>query len=381
MICRICQQRPPSIAGRFSRYRVWRQWLGLWILISGLTACYDDARPVTVEPKPVRPVKTMVVSSVKTTPVVTQVGDIEAYQQTLLGFRIAGRILERRFDVGDLVHQGAVLATLDPSNANNALKQANAELDNAKSAATLARRTLARMKKLLPNGAISRSRYDEAKSDWQAAASQLERAQAAVKDAQDNLQFTHLIAPQDGVISETNANPGQVVSAGQQVFKLAYNGQLDAVFEVPEQVLQTRIEDPQITVSLLSNPEIKTRAKLRDITPQADPYTRTYRVRVTLVDPPELMGLGAIVKGQLQLPTIDQVIVPKAALTRQGDQPAVYVVDGQSNALRLKLISVTRYSDDALYISSGLDAGDQVVIAGVNQLRPGLKVRLMQGGE
>ncbi|SHE46987.1 efflux RND transporter periplasmic adaptor subunit [Vibrio gazogenes] len=379
MIFRIYQKRSSSIVGWFSRYRVWRQWLGLWILISGLTACYDDARPVTVEPKPIRPVKTMVVSSVKTTPVVTQVGDIEAYQQTVLGFRIAGRVLERRFDVGDLVHQGAILATLDPSNANNALKQANAELDNAKSAATLARRTLARMEKLLPNGAISHSRYDEAKSDWQAAASQLKRAQAAVKDAQDNLQFTHLIAPQDGVINETNANPGQVVSAGQQVFKLADNGQLDAVFEVPEQVLQTRIEDPQITVSLLSNPEIKTRAKLRDITPQADPYTRTYRVRVTLIDPPALMGLGAIVKGQLQLPTIDQVIVPKAALTRQGDQPAVYVVDRQSSELRLKLISVTRYSDDALYVSSGLDAGDQVVIAGVNQLRPGLKVRLMQG--
>ncbi|KUI97487.1 hypothetical protein VRK_34580 [Vibrio sp. MEBiC08052] len=365
--------------GRFARYRVLRQWLGLWVLISGLTACYDDARPVKVEPKPLRPVKTMIVSSVKTTPIVTQVGDIEAYQQTVLGFRIAGRILERRFDVGDHVQQGAVLATLDPSNANNTLNQAKAELDNAKSAATLAQRTLARMKKLLPNGAISRSRYDEAKSNWQAAASQYDRAQAAVKDAQDNLQFTHLIAPQAGVISETSANPGQVVSAGQQVFKLAYNGQLDAVFEVPEQVLQTRIEDPQIMVSLLSNPEIKVRAKLRDVTPQADPYTRTYRVRVTLIDPPELMGLGAIVKGQLQLPTIDQVIVPKAALTRQGEQPAVYVVDEQTSELRLKLIEVTRYSDDALYVSAGLDEGDRVVIAGVNQLRPGLKVRLMQG--
>ncbi|WNJ97310.1 efflux RND transporter periplasmic adaptor subunit [Vibrio ruber] len=380
MTFRICQKRPVAATGRFSRYRVWRRWLGLWILISGLTACYDDARPVTVEPKPIRPVKTMVVSSVQTTPIVTQVGDIEAYQQTVLGFRIAGRILERRFDVGDHVQQGEVLAVLDPSNANNALKQAKAELNNALSTANLARQTLRRMKKLLPTGAISRSRYEEAESDWQAADSQLERAQAAVIDAQDNLQFTHLIAPQDGVISETSANAGQVVSAGQQVFKLAYNSHLDAVFEVPEQVLQTRIEDPQITVSLLSNPDIQARAKLRDVTPQADPYTRTYRVRVTLIDPPELMGLGAIVKGQLQLPTIDQVIVPKAALTRQGDLPAVYIVDAQSHELRLKLIQVTRYSDDAMYVSGGLAEGDQVVIAGVNQLRPGLKVRLMTGG-
>ncbi|MDW6004780.1 efflux RND transporter periplasmic adaptor subunit [Vibrio mangrovi] len=373
------RQKRPDSTGRFSRHRVWLRWLGIWILIGGLTACDDDNRQMTVEPKPIRPVKTMTVSSVETTPIVSQVGDIEAYQQTLLGFRIAGRVLERRVDVGDHVRQGDLLATLDPSNANNTLKQATAELDNAKSAAELAKRNFERMKKLLPNGAISQSRYDQSRSDWQAAASQLERAQAAVNDAQDNLRFTHLIAPQDGVISETSANPGQVVSAGQQVFKLAYNGQLDAVFEVPEQVLQTRIEDPQITVSLLSNPNVKVRAKFRDVTPQADPYTRTYRVRVTLIDPPELMGLGAIVRGQLQLPTIDQVVVPKAALTRQGDQPAVYVVDKQTSQLQLKLIQVARYSDDSIHISGGLNAGDQVVIAGVDQLRPGLKVRLMQG--
>lgn len=353
------------------------RWLGVGLLLAALGGCDDAGQSAALQP--IRPVKTVVVKAVETTPKITQVGDIEAYQQTSLGFRIAGRVLERRVDVGTSVHQGDILATLDPSNASNALKQAKAELESAKSAETLAKRNLERMKNLLPDGAISQSYYDQSLSDWQTAKSRLDHAQAAMSDAQDNLQFTQLRAPLDGVISETNANAGQVVNAGQQIFSLAYNGRLDAVFEVPEQVLQTKLEDPKITVSLLSDQSVHAAAKFRDVTPQADPYTRTYRVRVTLVNPPSQMKLGAIVRGQLFLAPVKQVVIPKQALTRQEQQPAVYIVNLLTGELRLQAIQIARYSDDAIYVSSGLTLGDHVVIAGVDKLRPGLKVRLMQG--
>ncbi|WP_133038377.1 efflux RND transporter periplasmic adaptor subunit [Shewanella fodinae] len=353
------------------------RWLSVGLLLAALSGCDDAGQSAALQP--IRPVKTVVVKAVETTPKITQVGDIEAYQQTSLGFRIAGRVLERRVDVGTSVHQGDILATLDPSNASNALKQAKAELESAKSAETLAKRNLERMKNLLPDGAISQSYYDQSLSDWQTAKSRLDHARAAMSDAKDNLQFTELRAPLDGVISETNANAGQVVNAGQQIFRLAYNGRLDAVFEVPEQVLQTKLEDPKITVSLLSDPSVHAAAKFRDVTPQADPYTRTYRVRVTLVNPPSQMKLGAIVRGQLFLAPVKQVVIPKQALTRQEQQPAVYIVNLLTGELRLQAIQIARYSDDAIYVSSGLTLGDHVVIAGVDKLRPGLKVRLMQG--
>ncbi|MDN5370688.1 MAG: rane fusion protein multidrug efflux system [Shewanella sp.] len=353
------------------------RWLSVGLLLAALSGCDDAGQSAALQP--IRPVKTVVVKAVETTPKITQVGDIEAYQQTSLGFRIAGRVLERRVDVGTSVHQGDILATLDPSNASNALKQAKAELESAKSAETLAKRNLERMKNLLPDGAISQSYYDQSLSDWQTAKSRLDHARAAMSDAKDNLQFTQLRAPLDGVISETNANAGQVVNAGQQIFRLAYNGRLDAVFEVPEQVLQTKLEDPKITVSLLSDPSVHAAAKFRDVTPQADPYTRTYRVRVTLVNPPSQMKLGAIVRGQLFLAPVKQVVIPKQALTRQEQQPAVYIVNLLTGELRLQAIQIARYSDDAIYVTSGLTLGDHVVIAGVDKLRPGLKVRLMQG--
>jgi membrane fusion protein, multidrug efflux system len=355
----------------------WFHWLVIAFLIGGLTACDDTDQ--MIGPKLPRMVKTMRITSVETTPVVSQVGVIEAHQQTSLSFRIAGRILARRVDVGVRVHKGDVLATLDPSNANNALIQANAEVDSAKSAENLTRRNLDRMKTLLPNGAISQSLYDQSLSNWQAAKSRLEHAQAAVNEARDNLQFTQLTAPEDGVISETNGNAGQVVSAGQQIFRLSYNGQLDAVFDVPEQLLQIKIGNPQVTVSLLSDPAVMVQAKLRDMTPEADPYTRTYRVRVTLVNPPPQIVLGAIVRGELKLPTIRQVVVPKDALTSDGGHPAVYIIGPKTDKLQLQVIQVAHYTDSSIYIASGLKVGDQVVVAGVDKLRPGLKVRRMEG--
>ncbi|MDW6093884.1 efflux RND transporter periplasmic adaptor subunit [Vibrio rhizosphaerae] len=361
---------------------VWciRRGIGL-MMIACLSGC--DTAPQTTQSPSARPVKTLVVKAVEMTPTITQVGDIQAYQQTSLSFRVSGRILERRVDVGAHVRQGDVLATLDTSSAQNALKQARAEQDSARAAEQLARDNFARMEALLPKGAISRALYDQSRSDWQAAKSRLDNALAAVADAQDNMQFTQLKAPQDGVISETSANQGQVVQAGQQILKLADNHRLDAVFEVPEQVLQTEIDHPRISVALLSDLTIKTAAQLRDITPQADPYTRTYRVRVTLTNPPPQMNLGAIVKGQLSLATTQQLVIPKSALTRVGDQPAVYVVDPilKTKTLRLQPIQVAQFSDTSIQVSAGLNPGERIVVAGVDKLRPGQSVTLMAGEE
>lgn len=357
----------------------WRSTLRFCLLGLCLTGC-DDGHNLS-QPKPIRPVKILEVKYVEVSPGISLVGDIQAYQQTSLSFRVAGRVIDRRVDVGASVHQGETLATLDASHAKNALKQAQAELDSARAVEQLARVNFERMKRLFPGGAVSRSLYDQSVSDWKTASSRLDNVTAALNDARDNLQQTQLKAPQDGIISETYANQGQVVNAGQPIFKLADNHRLDAVFEVPEQVILARVNQPDITVSLLSDVTLKTPAILRDVMPQADPDTRTYRVRVTLLNPPKQMNLGAIVKGTLQLTSIKQVVIPKRALTRENDHPAVYIVNPVTKALCLQEIQVARFSNESIYVSTGLTAGQRVVIAGVDKLRPGQKVTLMEEGE
>lgn len=357
----------------------WRSTLRFCLLGLCLAGC-DDGHNLS-QPKPIRPVKTLEVKYVEVSPGISLVGDIQAYQQTSLSFRVAGRVIDRRVDVGASVHQGETLATLDASHAKNALKQAQAELDSARAAEQLARVNFERMKRLFPGGAVSRSLYDQSVSDWKTASSRLDNVTAALNDARNNLQQTQLKAPQDGIISETYANQGQVVNAGQPIFKLADNHRLDAVFEVPEQVILARVNQPDITVSLLSDVTLKTPAILRDVMPQADPDTRTYRVRVTLLNPPKQMNLGAIVKGTLQLTSIKQVVIPKRALTRENDHPAVYIVNPVTKALCLQEIQVARFSNESIYVSTGLTAGQRVVIAGVDKLRPGQKVTLMEEGE
>ncbi|MEI7189102.1 efflux RND transporter periplasmic adaptor subunit [Dickeya dianthicola] len=190
--------------------------------------------------------------------------------------------------------------------------------------------------------------------------------------------YTRLSAPIAGVITAVSANPGQVVNAGQEVVRLATFAGRDAVFNVSERLIASGLNDPPVTVSLLSNPAIKTQGHVRDVSPLADAQTRTWRVRISLVEPPPEMVLGATVQGEVTLPGGNVINLPASALTRQGGRPAVFVVDPQTQTLRLQPITLRHYSDSQMVVADGLAAGDKVATAGVSKLRAGEKVMLTE---
>lgn len=339
-----------------------------------LSSC-SEAPPAPAES--VRPVKTVVVSAGTGAGKLVQTGEIRPSEETSLGFRIDGRIVKRLVDVGAVVKAGDVIATLDPSDSENLLKAAKAQLDSAVTAEKLALSNFKRLKQLAPGGAVSAAQLEQAESDHEASLSARKSAEANVTSAQDRLAFTELTATSDGVVSAVTANPGQVVSAGQEVVRLAALAGRDAVFDVSESLINAKVEHPTVLVSLLSDPTIQAIGHIRDVSPVADPVTRTIRVRVTLQQPDAAFGFGATVQGSIEKPASDQLVVPASAMTRDGTEPAVYVVDPRSSQLQLKKVSVSRYSDTEVFISSGLTDGERVVVAGVGKLRPGLTVRLL----
>ncbi|MEI7062890.1 efflux RND transporter periplasmic adaptor subunit [Dickeya chrysanthemi] len=356
--------------------RVGGVWALLLLLAGALSGC-DNPTDASAS-SPVRPVRTVTVQPSAVGDVFSQTGEIRPAEETALAFRLDGRLVSRAVDVGSAVKQGEAIATLDGRDSENQLQSAKADLARAMAAERLAEQNLNRMRQLAPNGAISRSQLDEAQSNWASAVSVRESAQAGVKSAQDRLGYTRLSAPVAGVITAVSANPGQVVNAGQEVVRLATFAGRDAVFNVSERLITRGLTDPVVTISLLSNPAIKTQGHVRDVSPLADAETRTWRVRVSLIDPPPDMVLGATVEGEITLPGGSVIALPASALTRQGDNPAVLVVDSQTQTLRLQPITLRHYSDTQIIVADGLAAGDKVVTAGVSKLRVGEQVALTE---
>ena len=159
---------------------------------------------------------------------------------------------------------------------------------------------------------------------------------------------------------------------------MAHQGGRDAVFEVPERVIRTTPTDEIVTVALASDPSVRATGRVREVAPQANPVTRTFRVRVGLRDMPAAMRLGSTVIGTVQLQEAPGIQIPASALTRADRQPAVWVVDPASSTVSLRTIDVGRYDLNSVVVADGLHPDDVVVVAGVQTLRPGQKVRLLE---
>ncbi|HBQ5115379.1 TPA: efflux RND transporter periplasmic adaptor subunit [Klebsiella variicola] len=348
----------------------WLHFLPLTILsvvIFLLPGCGDNQGNTT---DPVRTVRYVVVGSAQTLPALERTGEIHAHDETILSFRTGGRIVTRSVDIGDRVNAGQLLATLENTTSQNQLDGAQADYEGAKASAQVAALNVNRMQKLMPTGAIARTQLDTARADWLAARARLKNSESALRNARESLGWTRLIAPRSGVITEVSASAGQVVNGGQSVLTLATGEALDVVFDIAKPEAIPPQEQAGLRVSLLSDPSVQASAAVRDISPQADPQTRTWRVRATLQNPPLAMALGASVTVTLPATGPHGYALPASALSRVDDKPAVYVINPQSQA-QLRVVVPAYYTATSVIISGGLEPGDRVITAGVSKLRSG----------
>lgn len=343
------------------------------LIAAALTGCGKKAPP-TAQTRPVRAVTVQHSPDGET---VSLTGQVRARDEVSLSFRLAGRMIERPVQVGDTLKAGQMVALLDPQNQQNALQSAQANLAAAEAALTEARLTFARQQELLKGGWTPRAKFDESRQAFLAAQAQVGSAQAQVRIAQDQLSYTVLFADFPGVVTAVGAEPGEVVRPGQMIVQVARQGGRDAVFDVPEQLIRTGPRNPVVQLALTNDPSVRAIGRIREVSPQADPITRTYRVKVGIIDPPPALALGATVTGSIELPAPAGVDVPPTALTEANGRPAVWVVDPRSHTVSLRNVDVSRYEVSDVVISHGLAPGEVVVTAGAQVLRPGQKVRVL----
>ena len=357
------------------------QYRPMAVLAAALAACVtlpacqrtaeDTAEPVA------RPVHALTIEKQNAGDVVVLSGRIAAEDETAVAFRIPGRMIDRPVNVGDRVRKGQVLARLEQMNERNQLLAAQAALNAARAELVRSRDALQRQQSLIDEGFTTRANLDTAMAAFRSGEAQVKSAQAQVQMAEDLVGFTVLAAEYDGYVTARGAEPGEVVQGGQMVLRIARSGGTDAVFEVPPQVLRAASRDVPVEVALTEDPAVRATGRVREVSPQANPITGTFTVRVGLDDPPMGMLLGSVVSGRIKLASDRLVVIPSSALMTSGGNPAIWVVDRATSTVALRNITILRHEPDSVVVGDGLAPGDTVVTAGVQALRPGQKVRLL----
>jgi len=336
-----------------------------------LTACQAETSPA---PHAERPVQVQQVAFEKNGISRDFVGVVRARYETDLGFRVGGKVIARPINVGDRVRTGEVIAVLDPQDLQLQVESAEAEFTAATSTLAQAAADLKRYQTLKERGYAATAEYDRKKAANDEAEGRLERARRALDLARNQLAYAELKADADGVITATLAEPGQVVALGQPVARLARHGEREAVIALPETWLGD-VSQAKATVRLWSDNSRQFDARLRELAPQADPATRTYAARFTILDADDSVAFG--MTANVTLERLEQQPVarlPLAAVLNRGDGPSVFVVD-KSGELKLRPVTVTAFTQNAALVTAGVAAGERVVTLGVQKLEPGLKVR------
>lgn len=345
-------------------------FLPLALAACGDTASQDDPR---TQPPLVR--AATVVSAAGQSRAFT--GVVVARVQSDLGFRVQGKILERLVDTGQTVKRGQPLMRLDPVDLNLTAQAQQQAVSAAR--ARQAAADEARYRSLVKTGAVSVSAYDQIKAAADSARADLSAARAQANVAQNSTGYAVLLADADGVVMETLAEPGQVVSAGQPVVRLARAGQREAIVQLPETLRPAIGSEAQASLYASKNPPVP--ATLRLLSDAADPVTRTFEARYVLNGALAAAPLGSTVTLHIAEGEARDALmqVPLAAIYDAGKGPGVWQIAGKPATVRWKPVQVRGLGDDAAKVSGSLTAGEQVVALGVHQLHEGQTVRIAAG--
>jgi len=358
-------------------HRFWTraQALCLLVALSSLAGCRGSGEEPAAE---VRPVRAVTIENRDGSGTIVLTGRIQAQSEVNQAFRLDGQLIQRTVEIGDEVKAGQLLAVLDSQNEESGLQAAQAQQIAAQVQLVDARNNYNRMRDLVEDAAVSRAAYDHAEAVLKTAEAQVQSVQSQVRLAQNRLGFTRLYSDVGGVVTARGPDPGEVVSAGRMIVQIARVGAIDAVFDVPARVKQSAARDAAINVSLTSDPSVVAEGRVREVSPRADPVTGTFAVRIELADPPEAMRLGSTVTGRLQMDAAPGIEVPAQAMFRSEGGSAVWVVDPASSTVSARPIRVGANDSGLVRVESGLDPGDVIVTAGVQALRPGQKVRVLE---
>ncbi|WP_262299746.1 efflux RND transporter periplasmic adaptor subunit [Microvirga sesbaniae] len=337
-----------------------------------LAACQEEHRAEAPAP---RPVLTVVVApqAVRT---VGFAGTVEPRYKSDLGFRVLGRIISRDVNVGDVVKKGQRLATLDSLAYQLAVRSAQADLSSATARLENAASTETRQRTLLEQKITTQAQFDAAKQARESAEAGVTSARANLDKAEEQLGYTELRADFAGVVTATAAELGQVVQPGQTVVSVARPDIREAVVDLPESIGRDLRPEARFDIALQLDPSVRAAGSVREIAPQADPATRTRRVRITLEDPPESFRLGTTITATVTTQAVPGIELPVSALLERDGRTTVWVVDPDTRTVSTRDVTIAARDGSSVRVLNGLAAGMRVVTAGVNSLTPDQTVKI-----
>jgi RND family efflux transporter MFP subunit len=343
------------------------------LAVAALSACSQPH----VATEDVRPVRTLTVSPRATSGVAEFSGEVRPRIETRAGFQVAGRMTQRLVEVGQAVKQGQVLATVDPQDYRLAVEASEAARTSAQVDRDQQRADYKRFEDLQAKGFISQAELDRRKASLDAAEARYAQTAANARVSGNQAGYAVLRAPHDAVVTAIDAEVGQVVSAGQSVVRLAQTGEKEVVIGIPEQQLALLREASDISVRLWAG-GAPIKGRLRELSPVADPATRTFPARIALVNPPPTVALGMTASVAFAIPLPQPVItVPLQALLVEGGATHAWRYDPASNTVQRTRVRVGNVAGNEVVVAEGLKAGDMVVTAGAHQLKEGQKVKLL----
>ncbi|HTH80636.1 MAG TPA: efflux RND transporter periplasmic adaptor subunit [Ramlibacter sp.] len=328
-------------------------------------------------PEPIRSVKVMTVGVSAFGSEHEFAAQVQPRIESRLGFRVAGKIVRRQADIGQRVKPGEVLAQLDARDYQLAADAARAQVAAALTNRDLAAADFKRYKALRDQNFISGAELERRETTLKAAQAQLEQAQAQLASQGNQAAYTNLVADVAGVVTSVDAEPGQVVQAGQAVVRIAQDGPRDVVFSVPEDKVGAIKTGSAVAIrSWADNKQFE--GKVREVAASADPVTRTFPIKVSL-EGPNAPALGTTVYVQpqaLSMVGAPVIKLPTSALRQEGKGTAVWVLDKQTMTVKSQPVQIATADGNEAVIASGLAPGMQVVAAGVHVLSPGQKVTI-----
>ena len=305
----------------------------------------------------------------------TFTGIVEARVQSDLGFRVAGKILERSVNMGQRVRKGQVLMRLDALDLELAFAAQKANVEAARAKYVQTKADEARYAALVASGAVSHQEYDQARAAFDSAKAQLDAAEAQARVSNNSSEYAVLLADADGVIVRTLSEPGQVVAARQTVIQLAHDGPREALINLPEGV---RPDLGTVASARLYGQEQTSQAKLRELSDAADPASRTFAARYVLEGEAASAPLGSTVTIGLlakQTSGSQSVQLPVGAIHDRGSGPGVWIVDGNSE-VKFRSVTIASIGQEQVVLSGGVQAGEKVVALGAHLLHEGQVVNV-----
>ena len=346
------------------------------VLSLALSACSKPAPPEA----PPRAVKLITVGSSNASTGETFAGEVHARIETSLGFRVGGKLQSRSAQLGQSVRAGQVLAQLDPADYRLAEQAAAAQAQAAGTARHVAAADLQRFTELRKQGFISNAQLEKLQAQLQANEAQWQQAQAQEKLQSHQVQYGSLKADRAGIITAVLAEPGQVLGAGQPVLQLAQDGPRDVVFALPEGRQHSLPLGSAVRISSWvansTQAEQHWTGHVREIAASADPITRTFSVKVGIDAPPaDAPALGSTVRVQPpEKASAATITLPLSAIKRESKGSIVWVWDAKTGQINMRSVQTGAIVGNEVAIAQGLQAGEQVVVAGVHTLTDGQKV-------